>query len=191
VCDAGLAEFMGLVPGAKKGKGVGVGNQPEVESVEDLVERGWALREYRQVDLDHFESAQGLERGAEEEACHVGAHELAAPSACGDGNASDFGAANRTGNTTSDPTCDAGRVWVGGDARASRNSLLSDMNWSPLERVLYKIPPDPQVNPSGFSTVHLRPHPTAEEFLGISQEDLHSSACGEVFTPIVDTTGLG
>ena len=131
MCDAGLAEFMGLVPGAKKGKGVGVGNQPEVESVEDLVERGWALREYRQVDLDQFEGAQGLERGVEgfergaEEARHVVTHALA-PSACGDFNAGHVGAADRTANITSGPTCDAGRGCR--DARPGHNRLLSDMS---------------------------------------------------------------
>jgi hypothetical protein len=36
--------------------------------------------------------------------------------------------------------------------------LLSDVNWSPRERVLYNIPPDPQVLPEGLISLHVRRH---------------------------------
>jgi len=66
---------------------------------------------------------------------------------------------------------------------------VSDMNWSPVERVLYNIPLDPQVGSKGMSSVHIRPHTTAQEFLGITDNDLSSSA-PEVFLPLTNTMGL-
>lgn len=143
--DMGLPEMMGLVPDSKVGKGVGRGQAPEVQTDEDLLHRGWGINEYRQLDFDHMVPAPTLKE------CKDEAKAAAAGRLPGISIGSEFVAAGARQNIS----------WMGGDAggahdgRSAANNrnvsgtgyygLVSDLNWSPKERVLYRIPPDPQV----------------------------------------------
>ena len=138
------------MPGSKMGKGVGRGQGPTVETEEDLLQRGWGVNEFRQLDYDHMVKAPTLKECKEEVQAVAAGRKL--PLEC---SALPDAAARGSMPCTNEGTGGG----EGGDAAGSRGvgaaniagtgyyGRVSDLNWSPHERVLYNIPPDPQVCP--------------------------------------------
>jgi hypothetical protein len=154
--------------GAKPGKGFGVGHCPPVKTEEDLLTRGWGINEYKVNDINDMINVPSIKD------CMDEAKEKAA--AAQREHLGPYVPANIAADAAVDDT--------NGTARAETGyfGLLSDVNWSPRERVLYNIPPDPQVLPEGMSSVHVRRHKTAEEYLGVTA-DMISSSAPPVFLP--------
>jgi hypothetical protein len=172
--DMGFAEMQGLVAGAKTGKGVGVGLRPIVKDEEDLWGRGWGINEYKLNDINAMVNVPSIKDCMDEtkERAAAARQEQLSPY----GTYVPYVPANIAADAPFDGTNATSRPETG------YFGLLSDVNWSPRERVLYNIPPDPQVLPEGLSSVHVRRHVTAEEFLGVTAEQISSSA-PPVFLP--------
>ena len=134
--DLGLAEHMGLVPGSKPGKGVGIGHTPVVKDEADLWDRGWGVNEFRQVDVGQFVRAPSMQECKDETKALIK-------------RAIEAKEENHEIQEQFNSTYEGG-----GGNRTGYFGLLSDLNWSPKERVLYDIPADPQSVPVHLFVLH-------------------------------------